>query len=256
MYDISIPALSIHLNQKTAGCFEYKNARFKFDNGHQWPEIELHPRLVGRLGLIYKVTAKGPNGEQWLFSSLPEAARILNLDLIEIKNYRARHGNYQTKNGDWTFSIDKENSLKPRKNEVEVIDRMTGERRVYRTSMVCARELKIQHFILNNHLNSKLAGMLPWNGFYIKYADGREFPDIEYIRHDVSVIGRTINFVVFNDNGGTPKLVTNLTDLCKLLDWNATEFSAFRKYSNRETKFKGLTILSIDDFNIENMINE
>ena len=52
---------------------------------------------------------------------------------------------------------------------------------------------------LFKHLVGCFSGMLPWNGYYFKYDNGSEFPNVEYAIPNSNIIGKTIRWLIYSE---------------------------------------------------------
>jgi len=95
--------LSIHLKSISVGRVEYKEHRFKYDDGKPWPDLYTLLGEDSDLALRHDVIGFNVVTKQMiLFSSLVHAATILNFNVNSIRMHRTRKGfNEPYKN--WVF---------------------------------------------------------------------------------------------------------------------------------------------------------
>lgn len=254
-FDIKPSVLSIHLNQKVAGCVCFNNHRFKFDNDEPWCKLKLYPGVVEGLGYQYKVKATNTKtGEEWLLRSFTDVRDKMGLNVNIIKNIKQRTGIYRTNDGVWVFEIDHENKLTPKPLPIIGYNRSTGEMRKFRTSRCCARELGIDHAKLLTHVNTYYAGMLPWEGYYLKLDDGNDFPEVEYLIPEQNALGRIINFVVYKEGVKVPYLLTNLVDFCQHYGFKPNDIYHHRERVGREIPYNGFLIIDVSNINISKLM--
>lgn len=253
-FNIKPSVLSIHLNQKVAGCIFFDGHRFKFDNGKPWCELKLYPGVVEGLGYQYKVKAVNTQtGEQWLLRSFSEVQLHMGLNVNIIKNIKQRTGVYRTNDGLWVFEIDHENKLTPKPLALIGYNRGTGEVRRFRTSRCCAKELGVEHAKLLTHVNTYYAGMLPWKGYYLKLDNGDSFPEVEYLIPEQDALGKVINFIVYKDGDNKPYLLTNLVDFCQHFGFKPHDIYHHRERVGREIPFNGFLIVDVSNIEISKL---
>lgn len=248
---ITVGNLSIHLNQKTAGCVIHRGYRFKYDNDREWCLTPIYPGVIVGLSYQYKLTARNTlTGEVWLFRSFQEVGVLLSLNVNIIKNNHTRHGSYKTNDGMWEFVLDQTNKSTTKQKPVVAYQRDTGTHIKFSSSRVCAKHFNIPHGKLFEHLNGYYAGMLPWQGFYFQYDTATPFPNVRFLLPSVDVIGRTINFIVYKENDKTPYLLTNLKDLSDYFSFNPVDIYHHRERVGRDIPFNGLLITDVSNIDI------
>lgn len=244
--NIHLNSLSIHLNQTTAGCIVYNGDRFKFDNDLPWCDLKIHPYVEHKFSFQYKL--KGTNkqtNEVWLFRSLPEACGILDLNINIIRNNEIKNGGLLSKDGIWLFEYILDNNLKPKQVPVIRIDKETGDIVTYPSSRICAKENDIDHFKLFGHLTSIFTGALPWKGFYFKFDDGLDFPDINYPIPNASVIGRSIRWIILNVNEDKYYPLTTLADFCNYFNYESRDIYHHLERVGREIPFNNYIFIDV-----------
>lgn len=254
--NIKASDLSIHLNQRTAGCVIYNGERFKFDNGTPWCTLDIHPQVEQKFSYQYKLKATNTvTNEVWLFRSLPEACNILSLNMVEIKNNKQFKNVFANADGTWLFDYISGNNLKDKQIPILRLDRITGKIVKYNSSRSCARKNEIDHSKLFKHLTTYFAGMLPWNGFYFKYDDGTSFPEIEYLLPDASVIGRTIRWIVLREDTGKKYPLTTISDFSSYFKIDAIDIYHHFERVGADIPFNGFKFTDISNITIRDALS-
>lgn len=248
--------LSIHLNQLTAGCVVFNGERYKFDNGQPWCEVNLYPGVEHKFSYQYKLKVINQiTGDIWLSRSLPEICKLLGLNINIIKNTAQRTGVMECKNKIWRFEYIDNNNQKNKQIPIIRLDRVTGEIKEYSSSRVCAKENNIDHSKLFKHISTYMAGMLPWNGYYFKYKDGLDFPNVDYLIPNANVIGRTIRWLVYSVETNRFYPLTSLSDFCEYFNYKPCDVYHHLERASAGIPFNGFIFTDITNLTMRDIVS-
>lgn len=254
--NIKSAVLSIHLNQLTAGCVVFNGERYKFDNGQPWCEVNLYPGVEHKFSYQYKLKVINQiTGDIWLSRSLPEICKLLGLNINIIKNTAQRTGVMVCKNKIWRFEYIAENNQRDKQVPVLRLNRETGEIVEYRTTRTCAKENNIDHSKLFKHLTTYMAGMLPWNGYYFKYKDGLDFPNVDYLIPNANVIGRTIRWLVYSVETNRFYPLTSLADFCEHFNYKPCDVYHHLERMSVGIPFNGFIFTDVSNLTMRDIIS-